>query len=317
MLAQQAALTLQTLVVFTDLGSALLHALAARVEREALTNSATLTQDLRDAAAASSGATADVAELAAALHSLGSLGPDERATATKLLSTFTMYAERRRHNREARLRLAVRPHSPAASHRRPARAGNTGLGVGRKHRRRRQGRNHRQRYRRRPSRGERCRRRCRHRVRPQLPHRHPPARGTHEDVYGHGTACAAIIHSLAPDAEVYSIRVLGPRLTGKAFIFAAGLGWAIEHGMDVVNLSLSTSNRAHFATFHRLVDDAVFRKVMVVSAMTNWPGRSYPSEFSGVFSVAAHDGTDPKAFDFNPQPPAEWGAPESISRSPG
>jgi subtilisin len=133
--------------------------------------------------------------------------------------------------------------------------------------------------------------------------------GPHEDVYGHGTACAAIIHSLAPDAEVYSIRVLGPRLTGKAFIFAAGLGWAIEHGMDVVNLSLSTSNRAHFATFHRLVDDAVFRKVMVVSAMTNWPGRSYPSEFSGVFSVAAHEGTDPKAFDFNPQPPVEWGAP--------
>jgi signal transduction protein with GAF and PtsI domain len=93
-LAQQAALTLQTLVVFTDLGSALLHALAARVERDALTHSATLTQDLRDAAAASSGATADVAELAAAINSLGRLGPDERATATKLLTTFTMYVER-------------------------------------------------------------------------------------------------------------------------------------------------------------------------------------------------------------------------------
>ena len=133
--------------------------------------------------------------------------------------------------------------------------------------------------------------------------------GSHEDVFGHGTACAGIVHSLAPDAEVYSIRVLGKGLTGKAFIFAAGLRWAIDHGMDVVNLSLSTSNRAHYATFHRLVDDAVFNNVMVVSAMTNWPGRSYPSQFSGVFSVAAHDGTDPYAFDYNPHPPAEWGAP--------
>lgn len=93
-LAHQAALTLQTMVVFTDLGSALLHALAARVEREESSGSATLAQDLRDAAAASSGTTRDVAELAAALHLLGHLGPDERAAATKLLTTFSLYAER-------------------------------------------------------------------------------------------------------------------------------------------------------------------------------------------------------------------------------
>lgn len=133
--------------------------------------------------------------------------------------------------------------------------------------------------------------------------------GPHDDLFGHGTGCAGIIRSLAPEAEIYSIRVLGSRLTGKGFVFAAGLRWAIEHGIHVANLSLSTSNRAHFAAFHRLVDTAVHRQIMVVSAMNNWPGRSYPSEFSGVFSVAAHDGRDPYHIDYNPDPPAEWGAP--------
>ena len=32
------------------------------------------------------------------------------------------------------------------------------------------------------------------------------------DQYGHGTACAGIIHSIAKDAELYSIQVLGKKL---------------------------------------------------------------------------------------------------------
>jgi subtilisin len=133
--------------------------------------------------------------------------------------------------------------------------------------------------------------------------------GPHEDLYGHGTACAGIIRIAAPDAEIYSIRVLGRSLTGKGSVFAAGLRWAIDHGMQVVNMSLSTGNARHFAAFHRLVDEAAFHNLMVVCAISNWPGKSYPSEFSGVFSVASHAGTDPFVFDRNPSPPAEWGAP--------
>lgn len=133
--------------------------------------------------------------------------------------------------------------------------------------------------------------------------------GPHEDLFGHGTGCAAIVRTAAPDADIYSVRVLGSRLTGKGFVFAAGLRWAIDRGMQVVNMSLSTPNRAHYAVFHRLIDEAVRRRVMVVCAMNNWPGRSYPSEFSGVFSVASHADTDPFGFDYNPSPPAEWGAP--------
>ncbi len=129
------------------------------------------------------------------------------------------------------------------------------------------------------------------------------------DLFGHGTACAGIIHSLAPEAEFYSVRVLGKGLTGKGMQFAGGLRWAIENGMHVVNLSLSTSNPDYYALFHSLADDAYFKNVVLVSAVNNIPAPSYPSLYSSVVSVAAHAGQDPFTFYYNPSPPVEFGAP--------
>jgi subtilisin len=48
---------------------------------------------------------------------------------------------------------------------------------------------------------------------------------------------------------------------------------------------------------------------MLVSAVNNVPAPSYPSLYSSVFSVAAHERRDPFAFDYNPSPPVEFGAP--------
>lgn len=133
--------------------------------------------------------------------------------------------------------------------------------------------------------------------------------GPHEDLFGHGTACAAIIRSLAPECELYSVRVLGQRLTGKGTVFAAGLRWAIDHGMHVANLSLSTGKHEYFGLFHEIVDDAYFRNVMLVCAVNNVLAPSYPAQYASVFSVAAHLGRDPMHFDYNPSPPVEFGAP--------
>jgi subtilisin len=133
--------------------------------------------------------------------------------------------------------------------------------------------------------------------------------GPHDDLFGHGTACAAIIRRVAPQADLYSVRVLGAKLTAKGIVFAAGLRWAIDNDMHVVNLSLSTGKRDHFSTFHELVDAAYFRHTMLVCAVNNVPGPTYPSEYSSVFSVAAREGTDPFGFDYNPSPPVEFGAP--------
>lgn len=128
------------------------------------------------------------------------------------------------------------------------------------------------------------------------------------DVVGHGTACAGIIHGLAPGADLISVRVLGPDNRGKGTIFAAGLEWAIAQGATVINLSLSSKSEALFGAFHEIVDQAYFANVLLVSAANNVPGPSYPSLFSSVVSVAAHDLADRWAWFYNPLPPVEFGA---------
>jgi subtilisin len=128
------------------------------------------------------------------------------------------------------------------------------------------------------------------------------------DVFGHATACAGIIHSIAPEAEFLSVRVLGPDLKGKGVAFAAGLEWAIEHGAKVANLSLSSKAESLFGAFHELADRAYFANLLLVSAANNVPGPSYPSLFASVVSVASHDIPDPWTFFYNPHPPVEFGA---------
>ncbi len=128
------------------------------------------------------------------------------------------------------------------------------------------------------------------------------------DVVGHGTACAGIIHGLAPGADIISVRVLGPDNRGKGSIFAAGLEWAVAQGASVINLSLSSKSDAMFAVFHEIVDEAYFANVVLVSAANNVPGPSYPSLFASVISVAAHDIPDRWTWFYNPSPPVEFGA---------
>jgi subtilisin family serine protease len=130
-----------------------------------------------------------------------------------------------------------------------------------------------------------------------------------QDLSGHGTACAGIIHSIAPQAELYSVRVLGKDMRGRAIQLAAGLEWAIENGMHVVNLSLSTAREEYYGLFHELADDAYFKNVILVSAVNNIPAPSYPSLYSSVISVAAHEGKHPFTYYYNPTPPVEFGAP--------
>jgi subtilisin len=128
------------------------------------------------------------------------------------------------------------------------------------------------------------------------------------DVVGHGTACAGIIHAIAPGADLVSVRVLGPDNRGKGIVFAAGLDWAIGQGVGVMNLSLSSKSDALFALFHDLADRAYFANALLVCAANNVPGNSYPSLFASVISVAAHDLPDPAAWFYNPSPPVEFGA---------
>jgi subtilisin len=131
----------------------------------------------------------------------------------------------------------------------------------------------------------------------------------HSDAFGHGSACADIIRRLAPDCDLYSIKVLGPLLSGKGSTFAAALKWAIEQGMHVINLSLGSTKKEYSGLFYELADAAYFKNIMLVTAANNMPATSFPSLFAAVTSVACHEGQDPYEFYYNPEPPVEFGAP--------
>jgi subtilisin family serine protease len=126
------------------------------------------------------------------------------------------------------------------------------------------------------------------------------------DLSGHGTACAGIIRSLAPDCELISVRVLGQEATGTGDVLIAGLRWAVEQGFEVINLSLSTRRRHYLDALHALADRAYFGGSIIVASAHNLLVESFPWRFASVLSVASHERPDPFAFFYNPQPPVEF-----------
>ena len=129
---------------------------------------------------------------------------------------------------------------------------------------------------------------------------------TEGDLCGHGTACAGIVHSLAPEASLHSVRVLGAGFKGSGSVLLGGLRWAVDQGFDVINMSLSTTKR-HFADLlHELADSAYFQRTVLVASAHNMPVESYPWRFSSVISVGSHEEPDPLTFFYNPNPPVEF-----------
>jgi subtilisin family serine protease len=132
---------------------------------------------------------------------------------------------------------------------------------------------------------------------------------TEGDLCGHGTACAGIVRSIAPDCEIVSVRVLGAGYTGSGPVLMAGLEWAVDEKFDLINMSLSTTKRQFSEFLHELADDAYFNNTMIVASAHNMPVESYPWRFSSVLSVGSHDQKGPLSFFYNPDPPVEFFAP--------
>ena len=120
---------------------------------------------------------------------------------------------------------------------------------------------------------------------------------TSGDQAGHGTACAGIITSVAPDVELYSVKVLGPQGSGSGEMFLVGLDYAIKQKFHVINLSLGTTKREYFGAVHDLLDRAYHAGCIIVAAANNLPYPSYPSICtSSVVSVVKRSGEDPFNF---------------------
>jgi subtilisin family serine protease len=120
------------------------------------------------------------------------------------------------------------------------------------------------------------------------------------DSTGHGTACAGIIVSIAPDVRLHSIKVLGGTNVNDGRALLAGIEYSIKRHIQIVNLSVGTTKPQYFAPLHDLLDKAYQAGCVVVAAANNLPYPSYPSVFSSsLISVRRSEETDPFNFGFH------------------
>jgi hypothetical protein len=100
------------------------------------------------------------------------------------------------------------------------------------------------------------------------------------DRLGHGTAVAAAIREKAPAAELFAVKVFDRRLSVAIEAILHALAWCRAERMDVINLSLGTSNEEHRGA----LVEAVANNGVVVSAAHMLPG-----SLEGVIGVAVDE----------------------------
>ncbi len=105
------------------------------------------------------------------------------------------------------------------------------------------------------------------------------------DQSGHGTACTGIIHQIAPDAEIHIVRIFEQSLVADGRLLIEALQWAIGHGIDVVNLSLGTTDRQYFEPIQKLCQQAARENIILVAAAHNRGIESYPAILPDVIGV--------------------------------
>ncbi len=107
----------------------------------------------------------------------------------------------------------------------------------------------------------------------------------HTDCAGHGTACAGIIRKKAPDAALYSVRIFNESLMADGRALIAAIQWCIDNEMDVVNLSLGTTDVTFRKALQKVCRKAVDAGVILVAAQSNDGRESYPAVFPEVIGV--------------------------------
>ena len=122
------------------------------------------------------------------------------------------------------------------------------------------------------------------------------------DRLGHGTACADLILRLAPAATIVPIRVFGSQLETSPAALRAGIDWAAEQSIPLVNLSLGTTLEHERAPLLAACARARRGGMLIVASSPNAGPATYPAAFDDVIGVDAGD--FPSPWDFRHRPGA-------------
>lgn len=123
---------------------------------------------------------------------------------------------------------------------------------------------------------------------------------SYNDDNGHGTHVAGIaaavdntigVIGVGPGIDLYAVKVLDRRGSGYLSDVIEGLDWAIQNGMQVVNMSLGTSS--DILSFKEAVQRVNNAGIVQVGAAGNSGGAViYPAAYSEVIAVSATDSID-------------------------
>ena len=105
------------------------------------------------------------------------------------------------------------------------------------------------------------------------------------DVIGHGTAVMAAIKEKSPDAEYFAVRVFYSSLRTTVDLLLRAIEWSMVNKIDVVNLSLGTTNPAHRARLVPLIDHALQKGLILASARDSDGTPALPGSLPGVIGV--------------------------------
>ncbi len=125
-----------------------------------------------------------------------------------------------------------------------------------------------------------------------------------EDTIAHGTACASIIHKYAPDAELFSIQVIGKNHAASTPQLVAALEFAIDQQWDILNVSIG--NETLTTEIAALADRAFYQKSLMIAAKDNKPDKiGYPAACASVLAVDMDFFEDPFEFRYLENNPTE------------
>jgi hypothetical protein len=105
------------------------------------------------------------------------------------------------------------------------------------------------------------------------------------DRLGHGTAVTAVIREKTPDAQVFAVKIFHDSLAARIGPLLRGIEWSVRNGMDLINLSLGTSNPQHRAALRDAVASAAERHCLIVAAGEEAGVCWLPGAIEGVIAV--------------------------------
>lgn len=107
------------------------------------------------------------------------------------------------------------------------------------------------------------------------------------DHIGHGTAIAGLIHLMAPEARLVVVRVFERKLATTVNTVLAAIDWCVNNQIDVINLSLGTTNPNHKHLFEAAIRRTRAANSVIVSAADMGQQPGLPGSLPGVIGVLA------------------------------